>query len=140
MNDIDDSMIEAFDEAMTQPTGAEAPQSIHVDAYYKGFHAGFTIRKEQNKSVAVSETTNLIDTLISQGWQASWNQETNKANGHTIVKVDPNAPVCEIHNKPMTLKPAGVSKLGKAYPAFWACSERMPDGSFCRFKPATNKI
>jgi hypothetical protein len=136
---MNEDIVDSLDNSMT-PQMAEAPQSIHVDAYYKGFHAGFTIRKESNKSVAVEQTQNLIEALVEQGWLPSWNAETN---GHvtTPVKVDPNAPICEVHNKPMTLKPAGVSKTtNKPYPAFWACSERMPDGSFCRFKPATNKV
>jgi hypothetical protein len=122
------------------PNMNEAPQSIHVDAYYKGFHAGFTIRKESNKSVAVTETTNLIDRLVEGGWKPSWNEQTN-GSVKAPVAVDPNAPVCEIHNKPMTLKPAGVSKTtNKPYPAFWACSERDATGGFCRFKPSQNKV
>ena len=120
------------------PDMAEAPQSIHVDAYYKGFHAGFTIRKESNKSVEVDSTTRLIDSLIERGWLPSWNTETN-SKVKPPVAVDPNAPICEIHNKPMTLKPAGISKTtNKPYPAFWACGERMPDNSYCRFKPGKN--
>ena len=133
----EDEIVESLDNSMT-PNMPEAPQSISVSAYYKGFKTIFTIRKENNKDVAVTQTTNLIDALISQGWKPSWNEQTNGAI-KAPVKVDPNAPVCEIHNKPMTLKPAGISKTtNKAYPAFWACSERMPDGSFCRFKPGQN--
>jgi len=43
-------------------------------------------------------------------------------------------PICGIHNKPMVWK-TGVSKTtGKPY-AFWSCNEKMPDGSWCKFKP-----
>ena len=43
-------------------------------------------------------------------------------------------PTCGIHNIPMTWK-VGVSKTsGKSY-AFWACSGKMPDGSWCTYKP-----
>lgn len=43
---------------------------------------------------------------------------------------------CPIHNIPYTLKPGGVSKTtGKAYNAFWACSGRNDDGSYCKSKP-----
>lgn len=42
---------------------------------------------------------------------------------------------CQQHNIPFTLKPAGTTKAGKAYNAFWACSGKNPDGSFCKNKP-----
>ena len=137
--EVDEVMDEA-EEMIPTPDMPEAPQSIHVDAYYKGFHAGFTIRKPSNRLVAVNETTKLIEGLIEKGYKPSWNSETN--NGHTETpKSDPNAPICEVHNKPMSLKPSGISKAtGKRYPAFWACSERMEDGSFCRYKPAQNVV
>lgn len=43
-------------------------------------------------------------------------------------------PICGIHNIPMTWK-TGVSKTTNKPYAFWACSEKMPDGSWCKFKP-----
>ncbi len=43
------------------------------------------------------------------------------------------APICGIHNIPMTWK-TGVSKTtGKPY-AFWACAGKMPDGGWCTYK------
>ena len=94
-----------------------------------------------------------VDMVYSANWGYCWDQvdaqekELVKRTPHTdtewldkepVVQAPPaqSIPVCQIHNKPMTLKPAGVSKTtGKPYPAFWSCSERMPDGSFCKFKP-----
>jgi hypothetical protein len=69
-------------------------------------------------------------------------QELNaKTYNPPLKKVDPNAPICAIHNAPMTLKPAGVSKTtNKPYPAFWSCGERLSDGSFCKYRPNTNAI
>jgi hypothetical protein len=46
-----------------------------------------------------------------------------------------SAPVCGVHGIPMTLKPAGVSRAGKPYPAFWSCSQKNPDGTYCSYKP-----
>jgi len=43
--------------------------------------------------------------------------------------------VCPEHNIAWNLKPAGVSKAGKAYDAFWTCSGKT-DGEFCREKPS----
>ena len=46
------------------------------------------------------------------------------------------APICGIHHIEMTWKNPGVSKkTGKPYNGFWACALKMPDGSFCQFKP-----
>jgi hypothetical protein len=41
---------------------------------------------------------------------------------------------CAVHGVEMTLKPAGVSKAGRSYPAFWSCGV-ITDGSFCKWKP-----
>jgi hypothetical protein len=49
--------------------------------------------------------------------------------------VDPrDGGACPDHGIPWTLKPAGVSKAGKAYDAFWKCDGKT-DGEFCRNKP-----
>lgn len=136
---MNEDITDTLDNSMT-PEMPEAPQSISVSAYYKGFKTIFTIRKESNKSVAVTQTTALIDGLVEAGWKPSWNDATNGAV-KAPVKVDPNAPICEVHNVAMTLKPAGVSKTtNKPYPAFWACGEKLQDGSFCRFRPSQNKV
>lgn len=51
-------------------------------------------------------------------------------------KAQEEAPKCGVHGTPMTLKPAGVSKAGRAYPAFWSCGMKNADGTYCRFKPS----
>jgi len=38
---------------------------------------------------------------------------------------------CETHDRPLVIQPAGVSKQGKAYKAFWKCEEKV-DGKFCK--------
>lgn len=42
-------------------------------------------------------------------------------------------PVCGIHQAQATWKTGVSKKTGKPY-AFWSCSERNADGSFCTFK------
>jgi hypothetical protein len=42
---------------------------------------------------------------------------------------------CPTHALPWTLKPAGVSKAGKAYNAFYTCTGRNADNSYCSMKP-----
>jgi hypothetical protein len=44
---------------------------------------------------------------------------------------------CPEHRTPWTLKPAGVSKAGKEYSAFWTCSGKT-NGEFCRHKPSVD--
>lgn len=41
---------------------------------------------------------------------------------------------CPVHKVAWTIKPAGTSKAGKPYSAFWKCSERDADG-YCSQKP-----
>ena len=42
---------------------------------------------------------------------------------------------CPEHDIRWTLKPAGTSKAGKAYDAFWKCDGKT-DGEFCKAKPS----
>ena len=42
---------------------------------------------------------------------------------------------CPDHRTPWQYKPAGVSKAGKAYSAFYACSGKS-DGQYCKRKPS----
>ena len=42
---------------------------------------------------------------------------------------------CPDHRTPWSFKPAGVSKAGKAYNAFYACGGKT-DGQFCKRKPS----
>lgn len=44
--------------------------------------------------------------------------------------------MCPQHRVAWTHKPAGVSKVGKPYGAFFACSQKNSDGSYCKMKPS----
>jgi hypothetical protein len=74
--EFDEAVAEAIDEQKAMP---EAPLSIHIDTYYKGFHSGITIRLPDNKVIPSSRITTMIDNLIFQGFKPSWNEDTNKA-------------------------------------------------------------
>lgn len=50
------------------------------------------------------------------------------------VQTTEAAPICVIHHTAMTLKPAGISKSGRKYPAFWTCGTLLPDGTWCAFR------
>lgn len=49
-------------------------------------------------------------------------------------QVDAGLGLCPVHGTPWIIKPAGVSKAGKRYSAFYKCAERDADG-FCNEKP-----
>lgn len=98
----------------------EAPLSIHIDAYYQGFHTGITIRKADNEILPISKIKTAIDELARQGFKPSWNSETNKNHtgvGQGIVHPTPQKLVtsnpmpsqthsmyCPIHDVQMTQK------------------------------------
>ena len=44
-----------------------------------------------------------------------------------------NEPICGNHNAPMKWKEGVSKKNGKEY-AFWSCSMKMQDGSYCDYK------
>jgi len=46
---------------------------------------------------------------------------------------------CPDHQIGWQLKPAGISKAGKAYDAFWSCTGRT-DGQFCKRKPSIDWV
>jgi hypothetical protein len=71
-----------------------------------------------------------VSVIESYGWMIEKIQEV-KVPEQTQIQTDP---ICGIHKVPMTWK-TGVSKSTNKPYAFWACSERMPDGSFCKYKP-----
>lgn len=54
--------------------------------------------------------------------------------GTEIVTTDVGLGYCPTHKTPWTVKPAGTSKAGKQYNAFWKCDDRS-DG-FCNEKPS----
>jgi len=101
INDIfkEENMIkEPLDEAIPKEV-PEAPMSIHIDTYYKGFHAGVTIRMMDNSVIPVSNIMKSVDSLLASGFKPSWNEDTNNAVWTTpVVKptVQPVAPVVTV--------------------------------------------
>lgn len=50
---------------------------------------------------------------------------------YSIQENHSSTPNCSKCGKQMILKPAGVSKAGRAYGAFWSCKGKRPDGTWC---------
>lgn len=61
--------------------------------------------------------------------------DIGKPQATPISQAQTPVPMCGIHGTPMTLKPAGVSKAGRAYPAFYSCGQKNADQTFCKFRP-----
>ena len=118
----EDQMKESADEVLDRAMPVEkdlpeAPMSIHIDSYFKGFHVGTTIRMTDNTIVPVSRIMTVINGFITNGFQPSWNIETNNAHS-TPVQATTSQPtpsqgnlgVCNRCNAPMKM-----SSKGKPY-------------------------
>ena len=140
------------------PDLPEAPLSIHIDCYYKGFHSGITIRSGKNDEVPAHKIKHAIDALIELGFEPSWNRATSNEhlNGETpgadpdpdwIRDVPPKpqtpqtpptpaapmtaVPICPLHQTEMNYH-QGVNKTtGKPY-KFWGCPVKDAAGNFCK--------
>ena len=128
-------------EELTKPTEElekkqelpEAPISITVRGYYKGFSVLITKRNATGE-VELNKIMKAIDNMVGKGFKPSWNETTN--SGVRVLPEVPAtpAPTCGVHGTPMVWK-TGISKsTGKPY-AFWSCSTKNADGSYCKYTP-----
>jgi hypothetical protein len=78
-----------------------------------------------------------FDELPPVGWET---YESGTGHGVRAVETAP-APsgdalgLCPVHRTAWTVKAGGVSKAGKPYSAFWKCSGKNPDNTYCDQKP-----
>lgn len=90
----------------------EAPESLHIDAYYKGFHVGLTKRSATAQiKPYIDDAILAIDHMITKGFVPSWNSETNKSftpepvkatiTREPVVQVETDENICPIHKVPM---------------------------------------
>lgn len=120
-------------EEPTESTLPEAPTSVTIRAFYKGYSVLVTRRGESgDMSTLIKESTKAIDWMEGQEHFApDWNTTTPSKTTTRPQSSTPQA----IHEHNFVLKSAGVTKTGKPYPAFWTCTVRNADGSFCKEKP-----
>lgn len=91
------------------PSSLEAPESLHIDAYYKGFHVGLTKRSATAQiKPYIDDAILAIDHMINKGFVPSWNSETNKSftapEQATITREiiqETNENICPIHHVQM---------------------------------------
>lgn len=119
----------------------EAPASVSVKAWYRGYGVMFTMRHD-NANALLDRTTRFIDYVESKGWKNVWDEKPVTLPT-TVVKTDTSiseVPTCGVHGTPMSWKTGSYKettayhKAGDQY-AFWSCPAKNADGSYCKFKP-----
>lgn len=101
---------------------SEAPKSLNIRAYYKGFSVQFTKRNDdEDLTPFVQQAQDLIDDLIVRSWNPSWNEQTNEkvSTVQSTPKLTPQVTTgtqksvlanasCPIHNVPMLKNKFGL--------------------------------
>jgi hypothetical protein len=127
-------MVEVVAEKQQLP---EAPISITVMSYYAGFQVLITRRTGEQPIISqVPGIVALVQKLVEAGFEpirelpkpALPTAETKEAGKEKII------PICQIHNVPMVWR-EGTNTTTKKHYAFWACPQKNPDGSFCKYRP-----
>lgn len=140
--EIEEAMAEAKEEtpevdpawiAKDKKSLPESPASLNVKFWADGFGVMLTMRAE-----TVSEVLKQFQTIMpfikNSGYKNVWDKEPITRVLPEQTPVVQNAPICGIHGVPMTWK-SGISKTnGKPY-AFFACSTKNANGTWCNYQP-----
>lgn len=114
-----------MEDTTPKPTPPEAPESLHIDAYYKGFHVGLTKRDRTAKlKPYIDDAMEAINYLVEQGFQPSWNTEINNKNGTGGTKESSPVPktACATCGEDATERSGVSKKSGKPYNAIFCNS------------------
>lgn len=152
MDNMDNDFEAALDEAkmVSSPSSTdelpESPASANIKVWIRGFGVMFTMRDKKMNNV-VSKVETLIQIAGEKGWKNKWDDAPLGANvtsmhsrPTTVAQTPTNTPICGVHGTPMTWKTGNYKattpyhKMGDEY-AFWSCSQKNADGSYCKFKP-----
>jgi len=121
MNDEDKILIEEVVEENVLPEPKaelpEAPISLTIKGYYKGFSVLLTKRMDESQlTPQIIGVMAVIDNMINKGFQPSWNTDTNaKVNGKTYV--------CDECGAEAELK-SGTTKAGKTWKGMFCKSNK----------------
>lgn len=92
---------------------------------------------DPNKTIKMAQKSAFIDAVLrASGLSDFFTQDLEDHPEHLTQPLKttqtPEAEYyCETHDVPLTVQPAGNSKQGKPYNAFWKCPEKV-DGKFCK--------
>lgn len=124
--DIEETAEELFEEEPKENGNLpEAPTSITVRGYYKGFSVLITKRNATNK-VELKRIIQAIDNMVEEGFKPSWKDEPEPKKDKDpdwITKTDeePKTKTCLECGGTAEFR-TGVSKAGKRY-AGWFCQD-----------------
>lgn len=115
-------------QAPAQVVMNEAPYSWNatVQDPETGFVEQFTVR-----AISAEGFIQRVGAMKVQLIERGYKPVTRPGNGHNPAPASDNgeqAPICAIHNKPMT-------KVQGQKGSFWSCHERLSDGTYCPYKP-----
>ena len=124
-------------EAVEKQQLPEAPISITILAFYEVFQVLITRRTGEQPIISqVPGIVALVQKLVEAGFKPTRdmpNPVLPTTETREIVKESP-PPICQIHNVSMIWR-EGVNNTTQKHYAFWACPQRNPVGSFCKYKP-----
>jgi hypothetical protein len=131
-------MVEA---AVEKPPLPEAPISITVMAYLRGFQV--LITRRMGEQAVLSQIPGVV--ALIKGLEEAGFEPARGCLPLTLSNVESKErgkekenPICAIHHKPMAWREGITKQTGKHY-AFWSCTERNSDGSFCKYRPEDGK-
>jgi len=121
MNDEDKILIEEVVEENVLPEKEhelpEAPISITIKGYYKGFSVLLTKRLDERElTPQIVGVMAVIDNMINKGFQPSWNTDTN-------AKVNGEKHLCDKCGAEAELK-SGTTKAGKTWKGLFCKSDK----------------
>jgi len=119
----------------------ETPISISVMVYLEGFQVLITKRMgEQSILSQIPGVVALIKKLEEAGFEPARGLLPPILPGPESKEsgIEKANPICAVHHKPMVWRERENKQTGKRY-AFWTCTERNSDGSFCKYRPEKGK-
>lgn len=106
--------------------------------HYPKFQYSIFVGGDKNQQIVIRSNDRSEFLAEIKRWKESIDLGQQKsANQHPQPTPNTQVQVCGIHGNPMTWK-TGISKKTNQPYAFWACSTRNADGSYCQFKPTQN--
>jgi hypothetical protein len=128
-------------EEETKVTLPESPASINIRFWAHGYGTQLTIRSDKVSDV-LSKFQKVLQEIEKAGYKNVWDKEPIPTAETPQKEKDP---ICGIHGTYMIWKTGNYkqttqyNKQGDPY-AFWSCSTKNADGSYCKYKPAKEEV
>lgn len=100
--------------------------------------------QDPNKTIKMAQKSAFIDAVLrASGLSDFFTQDLEDMPANTVQPTKMQTPdaeyYCSVHDLPLVMQPAGKTRQGDPYPAFWKCSEKPKygHGKYC-YGPFTN--